>query len=75
MAKRYDNLKIMDQIIKKMEDHNLAEVEIKDLIHIKKGRPQDAVELIKQSEINDKRAKEAEELATIRLNDYRQTKS
>lgn len=66
MAKENDQIKIMDQIIKKMEKHNLAEAKMGD-IHLKKEKPQDVADTVKQRELDEEEKAEARRIADIRL--------
>ena len=67
MAKENDQIKTMGQIIRKMEEHNLVEVKIGD-IHLKKEKPQDIADTVKQRELDKKEKVEAKRIAEIRLN-------
>lgn len=67
MAKQNDQIKIMDQIIKRMEKHNLAEAKVGN-IQLKKEKPQDIADTVKQRELDEKEKAEAERIAKIRLN-------
>jgi len=65
MAKQNEQIKIMDQIIKRMEKHNLAEAKVGN-IHLKKENPQDIADTVKQRELSEKEQEEARRLARIR---------
>ena len=67
MAKENDQIEIMGQIIRKMEEHNLVEVKIGDF-HLKKEKPQDIVDTVKQRELDEEEKAEAKRIAEIRLN-------
>ena len=66
MAKKNEQIKKMDQILKRMDKHNLAEAKVGN-IHLKKKEPQDITDTIKQRELDENERKEARRIASIRL--------
>ena len=66
MAKDNKQLAMIDEIIKKMEKHNLVEVKIGD-IHLKKEKPQDVADKVKLRELSEEEREEAKRIAQIRL--------
>ena len=68
MAKKNEQIKIMDQIIKRMEKHNFDEAEVdKDHIRLKKEKPQDIADREEQRKLDEIEQAEAKRLAEIRL--------
>jgi len=66
MVKENDQIKTIDQLIERMEKHNLSEIKAGD-IHIKKEKPQDIADATEQCELDERKKEEARRIAAIRL--------
>ena len=72
MAKQNEQIRMMDQIIKRMEKHNFAEATVGN-IRLKKEKPQDIADTVKQRELDEREQAEAIRIAKIRLREMRES--
>lgn len=67
MAKPNDCLGELKQVTEFMEKHDLLKVKMRG-IHIERGRPEDASDLMQKKQLDAKEREEAKRIAKIRLN-------